>query len=350
MSAMNRRALVDAAEELNNVLNLEPRIDVKLGVSELKAQLLEATALLRETDTLQESTRDVVEELVESQGVERVSKAVVDPKVPDEPEDEESEDEEDEESEDEELEDQEPEPESKAPKVAKPVGRPKGSAKTTPAKTLKAAAKPVGRPKVAAGAKQPKATAKPVQRSPRVALGRFEPVRRGSSAFAKILEVYLDGKATTVGGIARAVGVDGDKIAGFLKRARITNGIDHEIDDDGVLSIILPNGVDEQSVWRQTKPKAAKAAKKTTTGTGYKGRAHIDEMYAAANRGVMPQPIRITSVKNTVNQHHLDKLQAFAEADDWDAVRRYHMGGTNTYAKMIRRYQELLLIAHDAQA
>lgn len=60
---ITRAALVDAAKDLNKVLDLSPAIDVKLGVNELKIKAKEAAELLRDSDKITDATRKVIDEL-----------------------------------------------------------------------------------------------------------------------------------------------------------------------------------------------------------------------------------------------------------------------------------------------
>ena len=60
---MNRGQLVDAAVELNQVLGLEPKIDVKLANKPLRQKLGEAAQLLAEEDEVSDATLDVVTSL-----------------------------------------------------------------------------------------------------------------------------------------------------------------------------------------------------------------------------------------------------------------------------------------------
>jgi len=91
-----------------------------------------------------------------------------------------------------------------------------------------------------------------------VKLGKFEPVRR-TSQFGLMLEAYFAGTAD-LAALASAAGIDHDKALAVLKRARIAHGIDHTLSEgDGALTIVLPENVDANSVWRQSKEKPVKA-------------------------------------------------------------------------------------------
>jgi hypothetical protein len=75
--------------------------------------------------------------------------------------------------------------------------------------------------------------------------------------------------------------------------------------------------------------------------------AQID---AAAAAGIMPAKPIMTSKANPHYQARFDKLEALAEAGDWDAVRAYQVKGINSYAKMVAAYRDRLLAAHGAKS
>jgi len=60
---MNRAQLVDAARELNEVLGLEPEIDVKVGTGDLREKIKEAIELITPHDRFSEETFSVLKEL-----------------------------------------------------------------------------------------------------------------------------------------------------------------------------------------------------------------------------------------------------------------------------------------------
>lgn len=60
---VTRASLVDAARDLNKVLDLSPEIDVKLGVAELRSLVTEASAQVVEGDAISDATRGVIEAL-----------------------------------------------------------------------------------------------------------------------------------------------------------------------------------------------------------------------------------------------------------------------------------------------
>jgi len=56
-----RAQLVDAAKDLNTVLDLSPPIDVKAGVDDLKEKIKEAAELLRDSDEIAPATRAAID-------------------------------------------------------------------------------------------------------------------------------------------------------------------------------------------------------------------------------------------------------------------------------------------------
>jgi hypothetical protein len=200
MQTIARAALVDAASDINKVLDLDPAIDVKLGVKELRASIAEAANLLTDKDAISDATRSVVDALKSNSGAE----------------------------------DEQSSTDASAPPPASAAGK-KASGKGKEAAAEKPKKEKIAKP------------SKPVQ------LGKFAAVRR-DTALGKIVGAALAGK-DTVAAVALASGVEMKKVLGVLKRARITNGIDHTVDDAGLLTIILPKGIDAESVWKM--PKAA---------------------------------------------------------------------------------------------
>jgi hypothetical protein len=73
------------------------------------------------------------------------------------------------------------------------------------------------------------------------------------------------------------------------------------------------------------------------------------ELDAAAARGETPTKPVMTSKANPHYQARFDKLEALADAGDWDGVRGYEVKGINSYAKMVAAYRDRLLAAHEAQ-
>lgn len=61
---MTRAKLVEAAKELNEVLRINPTINIEGTVEELKEEMREAIDLIRETDTITPPTQKIVAELV----------------------------------------------------------------------------------------------------------------------------------------------------------------------------------------------------------------------------------------------------------------------------------------------
>ena len=126
-------------------------------------------------------------------------------------------------------------------------------------------------------AEQPTAAApsdKKARGRPAPPLGKFEPVRRGASTYAKLLEAALAGP-TPLAKAIKAAGTDRDKAVSALKRARIVNGIDYSLDDKDVLTIVLPKGVDAESVWQKAKEKPA------SSGTKREGPSFASRVQAA---------------------------------------------------------------------
>ena len=59
----SRKELVEAAKDLNKVLDADPPIDVEAGVDEIKKTILEAASLLTDADVIEGNTRKMIDEL-----------------------------------------------------------------------------------------------------------------------------------------------------------------------------------------------------------------------------------------------------------------------------------------------
>jgi hypothetical protein len=56
----------------------------------------------------------------------------------------------------------------------------------------------------------------------------------------------------------------------------------------------------------------------------------------------------VTSAANPHYQKRFDELHKLAAGGDWAAVRDYKISGSNSYSKLIARYQQDLLALHAA--
>ena len=56
----------------------------------------------------------------------------------------------------------------------------------------------------------------------------------------------------------------------------------------------------------------------------------------------------VTSAANPHYQKRFDELHKLAAAGDWAAVHDYKISGSNSYSKLIARYQQDLLALHAA--
>jgi hypothetical protein len=63
----------------------------------------------------------------------------------------------------------------------------------------------------------------------------------------------------------------------------------------------------------------------------------------------LPKRPIVTSHANRHYQKRFDLLAEFASIGDWDAIRRYECNGVNSYSKMVRRYRDCLIAAHEAR-
>jgi len=93
-----------------------------------------------------------------------------------------------------------------------------------------------------------------------------------------------------------------------------------------------------------TQPRRAKATEPKKASRSKYG---IDSEAIAAGRLPEKAPV-VTSAANPHYQRRFDELHKLAVAGDWAAVRDYKISGSNSYSKLVARYQQDLLALHAA--
>ena len=93
--------------------------------------------------------------------------------------------------------------------------------------------------------------------------------------------------------------------------------------------------------------KQPRRAKPTTPQKSSRSRYTIDPEAIAAGQLPDMAPV-VTSNANPHYQKHFDRLFALAKAGDWDGVGNYEVKGSNSYSKLVARYQRDLLALHAA--
>jgi hypothetical protein len=93
-----------------------------------------------------------------------------------------------------------------------------------------------------------------------------------------------------------------------------------------------------------TQPRRAKA---TEPKKASRSKYCIDSEAIAAGRLPEKAPV-VTSAANPHYQRRFDELHKLAVAGDWAAVRDYKIRGSNSYSKLVARYQQDLLALHAA--
>jgi hypothetical protein len=96
-----------------------------------------------------------------------------------------------------------------------------------------------------------------------------------------------------------------------------------------------------------TPAKQPRCATATAPQKSSRSRYAIDPEAIAAGRLPQRAPV-VTSAANPHYQKHFDRLFGLAKAGDWDGVRNYEVKGSNSYSKLIARYQQDLLALHAA--
>jgi len=195
---VNRKSLVAAAKELNEILGLDPEIDITQGADALKKAIFAASTLLEKGDKISKATESVIQAVI----------TAATPKNDDDDENDENDEKTNESSgpaaaADDSDDDAEPEPE-------KPKGK-KGGKK--------------GGPKQAASVEspEPEAPAKPAtsrKDEPKTVFGS-----RVSSSAGKIDVLVAKGKPMTISQIAEALGVSNARVAAHLKHLMFKRNI-----------------------------------------------------------------------------------------------------------------------------
>ena len=100
----------------------------------------------------------------------------------------------------------------------------------------------------------------------------------------------------------------------------------------------------ERDAKRARQPRRAKAAGRRAAS---RSRYALDPAVIAAGKLPDKAPI-VTSAANPHYQKRFDELHKLAAAGDWAAVRDYKVTGSNSYSKLVARYQRDLLALHAA--
>lgn len=194
---VNRKSLVAAAKELNEILGLDPEIDITQGADALKKAVFAASTLLEKGDKVSKATESVIQ-------------AVITAATPKNDDDDENDEKTNESSEpaaaaDDSDDDAEPEPEPEKPKGKKDDKK--------------------GGPKQATSVEspEPEAPAKPAtskKDEPKTVFGS-----RVSSSAGKIDVLVAKGKPMTISQIAEALGVSNARVAAHLKHLMFKRNI-----------------------------------------------------------------------------------------------------------------------------
>jgi hypothetical protein len=100
----------------------------------------------------------------------------------------------------------------------------------------------------------------------------------------------------------------------------------------------------ERDAKRAWQPRRARAAGPQAAS---RSRYTLDPAVVAAGKLPDSAPV-VTSAANPHYQKRFDELHKLAAAGDWAAVRDYKVSGSNSYSKLVARYQRDLLALHAA--
>ena len=98
----------------------------------------------------------------------------------------------------------------------------------------------------------------------------------------------------------------------------------------------------------QSAPGSPGRAKAAGPRAASRSRYALDPAVIAAGKLPDKAPI-VTSAANPHYQKRFDELHELAAAGDWAAVRDYKVSGSNSYSKLVARYQQDLLALHAGQ-
>jgi hypothetical protein len=96
----------------------------------------------------------------------------------------------------------------------------------------------------------------------------------------------------------------------------------------------------------KSKPRSPRRLRLRTVAAS-RSRYALDPAVIAAGKLPDKAPI-VTSAANPHYQKRFDELHKLAAAGDWAAVRDYKVSGSNSYSKLVARYQQDLLALHAA--
>ena len=102
----------------------------------------------------------------------------------------------------------------------------------------------------------------------------------------------------------------------------------------------------ERDAKRARQPRGGRA-KAAGPRAASRSRYALDPAVIAAGKLPDKAPV-VTSAANPHYQKRFDELHKLAAAGDWAAVRDYKVSGSNSYSKLVARYQRDLLALHAA--
>ena len=103
-------------------------------------------------------------------------------------------------------------------------------------------------------AKAAREAAKPPRTPREVKLGAFAQIRPATT-LGSLAMVLVNGPKST-DDLAAEISSTAEKVVSTLKRARVTHGIDHRI-EDGVVTLVLPVGISAENLFKTPKEKPA---------------------------------------------------------------------------------------------
>lgn len=176
------------------------------------------------------------------------------------------------------------------------------------------------------------------KRRPPAKVGDAMPIREGGTTHKVFVAAAGGGK--TFEQIAAEAGTHTANATAIVKNVlRVNHGITHEVDDDGRVALVLPEGHTHETMVKERVGKRAAAPRAPSDSPRARLLAKVED-------GQMPVKPVVTSETNKHRQKHFDQLAAWAEAGEWDQMVGYKSAGIDSYSKSIRAYRDALLAYH----
>ena len=170
-------------------------------------------------------------------------------------------------------------------------------------------------------------------------LGKFKQIRPDTH-LGRIVAAAVGGDRT-LDGIAAASGRTADQVKADLHRARVTHGIDHSINADGRVELIVPAG---KELFNEPAPPAE--AKEKVVGAPRRTMAQA--MLEAARQGSFPTPPDFSAETHKRWRPKLARLVQLVAARDVAGLRAFEIKPISSSPIALARYRDAAVVAIEA--